>query len=76
MVKEKNTSFEKGEKMDAHSCRNSGGILGISQSLNSGIVYYVYFLLVKAQILFSFIGTCLVLLFHISNKSSKNEWKK
>lgn len=71
MVKEKKkVSFEK-EKMDTHSCRNSGRILDIPKSLNSGVAYYVYILLVKAQLLFHLIGTCLLLLFHISNKSRK-----
>lgn len=75
----KKISFEKGEKRDVHSFRNSEGILDIldiSQSLNSAVVYYVYFLLVEAQLLFSLTGTCLGLLFHILNKSSKNEGKK
>lgn len=43
--------------MDILSCRNSGGILDIPKSLNSGVAYNIYFLLVKAQLLFHLIGT-------------------
>ena len=43
--------------MNTLSCRNSGGILDIPKSLNSGVAYNVYFLLVKAQLLFHLIGT-------------------
>lgn len=59
--------------MDTLSCRNSGGILDISTSLNSGVAYNVYFLLVKAQLLFHLIGTNF---FTYQTSQEKNDLEK
>lgn len=59
--------------MDILSCRNSGGILDIPKSLNSGVAYNIYFLLVKAQLLFHLIGTNF---FTYQTSQEKNDWEK